>query len=75
MSEYLTPEEVADKFNLKRSQVMKLATSGIWPHLRLSQKSVRFTQEHILAIEALSNVEPSTATKRNFGRIGKGLTN
>lgn len=71
-AEIFTPEQVAERFQLTRAQVMRFVSKGAWPCLRISQKNIRFTQEHIEQIEMLSKVEVSAPANRNFGRITKG---
>jgi predicted site-specific integrase-resolvase len=72
VSEIFTPEQVAEKFQLSRGQVMRFVASGSWPCLRLSQKNVRFTAENIEQIENLYRVDPTTSAKTDFGRVAKG---
>lgn len=51
---YYTPEQVAARFSIKRRQVVKKVADRKWPCIRISRKTIRFTDEHIAQIEALT---------------------
>lgn len=53
MSVY-TPQQVADRFAIKRRQVIRKVAERKWPCLRISKKTIRFTDDHIAQIEALT---------------------
>ena len=61
-----TAEQVAEHFQVKKQQVMRLATSGKWPSHRVG-KFTRFTQSDIEAIKEITQVELSTPANI-FGR-------
>lgn len=51
---YYTPEQVAQRFAIKRRQVVQKVAEHKWPCTRISRKTIRFTDEHIAQIEALT---------------------
>ena len=61
-----TPDQVAEHFQVKKQQVMRLVATGKWPAHRVG-KFTRFTQTDIDAIKAITQVELSTPANI-FGR-------
>lgn len=54
MSAYLKPEDLAERFGISRRTVMRKVGDKKWPCLRVSKKCIRFTDEHVAQIEALT---------------------
>ena len=65
------PEDLAVRFALSKRQVMAFAAAGKWPHERFGRR-VRFTDEHIAAIEAMHEVAAKDVPEDPWGRRGRG---
>lgn len=72
MSEFYTPEEVADRFKITRRLVMKRIATKTWPCLKLGGKTYRFTEEHIQEIEKLCESKPIAEELNPWGRVRRG---
>lgn len=71
-SPYLTCEELGARLGKAEAWVATRCKSRQFPHLRVG-KSIRFTAEHVAAIEALLTVAPTQATQAatSWGRKGR----
>jgi len=47
MANLLTPQEVADRLNVRLSTIYKWTSSNIIPHLKLSRRLIRFDPEDL----------------------------
>lgn len=47
---FRTPEQVADLFQVPRDFVLASVRDRGWPHLRLSARTIRFTEDDVRAI-------------------------
>lgn len=56
-----TVNELAARFGIHPITVRKKVAAGEWPCLRLGTKTIRFTDEHLAAILASSEVPARTA--------------
>lgn len=72
MSEFYTPEEVADRFKITRKLVMSRIATKTWPCLKLGGKTYRFTEEHIQEIEKLCESRPIAEEANPWGLKGRG---
>lgn len=72
MSDYYTPEQVAEMFGLASANYLREHVAG-FPHLRIARQ-IRFTQAHVDEIARMHEQTPTTtATSRNqFGRRTRG---
>jgi excisionase family DNA binding protein len=64
--EYLTDQEVADRFGKSKAFVQRMCQAKQWPPMRIG-KSYRFKTEHVAAIEALCEVKPAVAPGKTWG--------
>lgn len=61
-------DEVAERYGHSKDYVLRLAREGKWPHLRVG-RSVRFTDAHLAAIDAMHEVKAQAATtSASWGR-------
>ena len=71
---HLTDTEVAERYGKSRWFVQERCRRGDWPHLRVG-KSVRFTAEHVAAIDRqleVGNAAPADPTPaEKWGRRGR----
>ena len=68
------PEAVGEMFSVSRDYVLDRVRAGDWPHLRLSQRVIRFTDADVRAIAELTHrdrIEPRKAAQ-DWGRITRG---
>lgn len=70
MSQLLTPEQVAERFQVTPRLVKEMVFEGKWPCVRINKNQIRFTEEQIELIVATHIPAPSTA-KSGFGRLSK----
>ena len=72
MSDYYTPQQVAEKFGLPSANYV-IENAKHWPHIRIARQ-LRFTEEHVEAIGRLHEQTPTEpVTNRNtFGRRTRG---
>jgi DNA-directed RNA polymerase sigma subunit (sigma70/sigma32) len=69
MNELLTPEQLAERLGVPLRMVREMYYTNSWPHLRLNKRTVRFTDEHLEQIIAMSERRPTTdAWPRNRTR-------
>lgn len=61
MSSLLNDKQVAERFDLTVDKLRRLCKSEGWPHMRMGS-SYRFTEAHVAAIEAMSEVKPAPET-------------
>src|SRR5439155_17837583 len=57
---WLTTQDLADRFNCSPDTVLKRAKEENWPHQKIGGRMYRFTPEQVEAIEAMTEVKPST---------------
>ena len=69
MSQIFTIEEVADHFKINRRIVRQKVNEG-WPCIRINKVQIRFTEEHLRAIEQMTFTN-ETSLEAKFGRITK----
>jgi predicted site-specific integrase-resolvase len=56
----LTPKQIADRLGISERSVREKAYTGAWPHLRLDQRTLRFTESDYR--EILASGHRSTTT-------------
>jgi len=62
---WLTTQDLADRFNCSPDTVLKRAKKENWPHQKIGGRMYRFTPEQVEAIEAMTEVKPSTESSQN----------
>jgi hypothetical protein len=72
MSDYFTPEDVAQMFGLPSANYVR-ENARLWPHIRIA-KQIRFTPEHVEQIARLHEHTPAepTTSRNTFGRRTRG---
>jgi hypothetical protein len=74
MNPVLTPDQVAEHFQVTRDLVIRKAMSEEWPCLRIGKRTIRFTEEHLVEIQGIAEITPAgnvysmTGHKRRSGR-------
>jgi hypothetical protein len=63
MNELLTPEQLAERLGVSLPMVRAMYYTNTWPHLRLNERTVRFTQVHLEEIIAMSERRPTTLVR------------
>ncbi len=66
-TETFTPDQVADMFQIKRQQVLRLSASGAWPHHKFG-KFTRFTEDDIAKIEEITQRAEVVPATNLYGR-------
>lgn len=70
MTELLSPVELASLLKLSTAQVIEFTRDKDWPHIRFTNKSIRFTEEHVAQILAKHEYRPDVpAETRPAGTV------
>lgn len=59
----LTPKQIADRLGISERSVREKAYTGAWPHLRLDQRTLRFTESDYDEILALAHRPTKTLVR------------
>lgn len=70
MSQIFTLEEVAEHFRIKPRLVKQMVREG-WPHIRINKLQIRFTEEHLRQIEAMTSPTAPVKSSSKFDRASK----
>lgn len=68
ITEHYSPAELAEKLHVSESFVKSRAYNGDWPHLRLGQRTVVFTEAHYAEIVQLTERTPRNRRQRKARR-------
>lgn len=59
----MTPDRLASRLGISVRSVREKVYAGIWPHLRLDKRTVRFTEDDYEEILAMSRKRPANLAK------------
>ncbi|OOP59531.1 hypothetical protein BMF89_20400 [Arthrobacter sp. SRS-W-1-2016] len=62
--ELMTPEQLAQRMGISLRMVRAMYYTNTWPHLRINQRTVRFTEGHYEQILELSEQRPTTLVRK-----------
>ncbi|MGB3414047.1 MAG: hypothetical protein WBA28_04965 [Microbacteriaceae bacterium] len=74
MSNMKSPEEVAELFRVSVDFVRRNARENKWPHYRLGERTIAFSDEQIEAIKKMSERTPVDKSKRRISNINELLS-
>lgn len=63
-NELMSPEQLAERMGVTLRLVREMYYTNTWPHLRLTQRTVRFTESHYEQILDLSERQPATLIRK-----------
>lgn len=63
-NELMSPAQLADRMGISLRMVREMYYTNAWPHLRLNQRTVRFTEHHYVQILELSEQRPVTLIRK-----------